>query len=103
METKKNDDQVADIGLLLDDMHRRAMERREVALLTDGLSGSMEWYRTFRRRERIGTGVYSLVAGLLAVGLALALLPDMEYSYMVGAAANTPQEVCSDIHTILTV
>ncbi len=93
---RRNKEKTVDVLREVEAMHRRA-----AAVDTTSLVDGMRWYAEARRRERVNTGIYSMVAGLLAVVLSLAMLPQLEYSYMTGAAAGTPQEVCADIREVL--
>jgi hypothetical protein len=78
-----------------------AMHRRAAAVDASSVVGDMRWYGAALAKERRNTGIYSMVAGVMAVVLSLAMLPQLEYSYMTGAAADTPQEVCADIREVL--
>ena len=96
--SRKNKVKTVDVLREVEAMHRRA-----AAVDASSLIGDMRWYADSLARERRNTGIYSMVAGVLAVVLSMALLPQFGYSYMVGAAADDPQEVCSDIRNVLEI
>lgn len=97
-DMKKNKERTVDVLREVEALHRRA-----AAIDTTSVVGDMRWYADSLARERRNTGIYSMVAGVLAVVLSMALLPQFGYSYMVGAAADDPQEVCADIRNVLEI
>lgn len=95
-DMKKDKERRVDVLREVESMHRRA-----AAVDTTSLVGDMRWYGAALAKERRNTGIYSMVAGVMAVALSMILLPQLGYSYMVGAAADEPQEVCADIRNVL--
>lgn len=93
---KKDKERRVDVLREVESMHRRA-----AAVDASSVVGDMRWYGAALAKEKRNTGIYSMVAGALAVILSMALLPQLGYSYMVGAAADEPQEVCADIRNVL--
>lgn len=71
------------------------------AAAVEAVEADMSWYGKACRRMRRHTALYVVAAGLLAVVLALALLPALDYGYMVGDRASAPQEVCDNMYGIL--
>lgn len=83
------------------DVERMVDRLQRHAAAVEAVEADMSWYRKACRSMRRHTVVYAVAAGALAVVLALALLPALDYGYMVGDQASAPREVCAEIHNVL--
>lgn len=71
------------------------------ATAVDIVEADMRWYDRACRSMRRHTVLYAVAAGALAVVLVVALLPTLDYGYMVGDRASMPHEVCEGIRNVL--
>lgn len=92
---KKNKERTVDVLREVEALHRHA-----AAVDASSVVGDMRWYAAARQREKMVRGAISTAACVAVFVLAMAVLPEREYYYMVGDNAGQPQAVCADISTV---